>query len=147
MGGLGAIWAAGAAYPAWRYLSPRPEPDPFGKEGRAKVEGVTPADVVRPGAGKNGSYAGRGLVVFRAASGELRAFDAKCTHAGCNVTFEGPRIFCHCHGGTYDLEGRNIAGPPPRPLKRLLIAESDGVLYVLREPKAGDAGAKGAGKG
>ena len=26
-------------------------------------------------------------------------------------------IFCNCHNGVYDLNGRNIAGPPPRPLQ------------------------------
>jgi Rieske Fe-S protein len=26
------------------------------------------------------------------------------------------RIYCNCHGGVYDLSGRNVSGPPPRPL-------------------------------
>ena len=25
-------------------------------------------------------------------------------------------IWCNCHNGQYDLTGRNIAGPPPKPL-------------------------------
>ena len=25
--------------------------------------------------------------------------------------------FCNCHNGLYDINGRNIAGPPPRPLE------------------------------
>ena len=25
-------------------------------------------------------------------------------------------IACNCHGGQYDLTGRNVGGPPPRPL-------------------------------
>ncbi|MFH1746103.1 MAG: Rieske 2Fe-2S domain-containing protein, partial [Planctomycetota bacterium] len=62
----------------------------------------------------------------------LRAFDSKCTHAGCNVEFQGDKIFCHCHGGTYDLDGKNIAGPPPRPLTELAVVEDEGQLFVLR---------------
>ena len=26
-------------------------------------------------------------------------------------------IFCNCHNGVYDLNGRNVSGPPPRPLE------------------------------
>ena len=28
------------------------------------------------------------------------------------------KIWCACHDGRYDLDGRNISGPPPRPLER-----------------------------
>jgi Rieske Fe-S protein len=83
--------------------------------------------------GKNGGYGGRGLIVFRQDNNELRAFDSKCTHAGCNVEFQGDKIFCNCHGGTYDLNGKNIAGPPPKPLTELGIEEEEGVLYVFRK--------------
>ncbi len=26
-------------------------------------------------------------------------------------------IWCACHNGHYDLFGKNVAGPPPRPLE------------------------------
>ena len=48
------------------------------------------------------------------------AFSAVCTHLGCTVKFEPElnRIHCSCHGGTYDPHtGKNISGPPPKPLK------------------------------
>lgn len=130
LGGIGVVWVGAALWPVFRYLSPQTPPNPFGDEGRAICKGVEPADVMKAGQGKNGSYAGRGVLVFRARDGDLRAFDSKCTHAGCNVEFQGDRIFCHCHGGTYDLEGTNIAGPPPRPLTPLRVVEESGVLYV-----------------
>ena len=132
MGGLSAFWAAGSLYPVCRFLSPQTPPDPFGKDGRAVVERVAPAEVAKPGMGKNGGYAGRGVIVFRNQAGALKAFDAKCTHAGCNVEFQGARLFCNCHGGVYDLTGKNIAGPPPRPLTELEAFEQDGLLYVAR---------------
>jgi cytochrome b6-f complex iron-sulfur subunit len=142
LGGLGALWAAGSLYPVYRFLSPQPPPDPFGKTGKAVVEKISPAEVARPGMGKNGGYAGRGLIVLRAADGRLRAFDAKCTHAGCNVQFEGTRFHCNCHGGTYDLAGKNISGPPPRPLAELRVFEENGLLYVAR-PDAKKAASHG----
>ena len=141
LGGLTLAWMGAALYPIYRFLSPQPAPDPFGDDGRALVEQVTAAEVREPGMGKNGAYGGRGLIVFRNTSARLRAFESKCTHAGCNVTFQGERIYCHCHGGTYDLNGRNIAGPPPRPLTELEVVEEGGMLYVLRpkRPTSGES--------
>jgi len=132
MGGISAAWVGVSLYPVYRYLGPLPGADPFGEDGKARVENVSLQDVARPGMGKNGSYGGRGLVIFRAKDGSLRAFDSKCTHAGCNVTFKGDVIVCHCHGGRYDLTGKNIAGPPPRPLTPLKVIAQDGQLYVSR---------------
>ena len=132
LGGLGTLWVAAAAYPIYKFLSPQAQPDPFDEEGKAKVEGVALAELANPGQGANGSYAGKGLIIFRAADGALKAFDSKCTHAGCNVSYQGDQFFCHCHGGIYDLDGKNIAGPPPRPLTPLPVVERDGVLFVQR---------------
>jgi Rieske Fe-S protein len=50
---------------------------------------------------------------------DVRAYNAICTHVDCTVRyrFEKGDIFCSCHEGIYDLNGRNISGPPPRPLE------------------------------
>jgi Rieske Fe-S protein len=58
-------------------------------------------------------------IVVRLKTGELRAFSATCTHLSCTVQFRSDleHIWCACHNGHYDLTGRNIAGPPPRPLE------------------------------
>ena len=55
--------------------------------------------------------------------GEVRAFNALCTHTDCTVEFvpEKRVIFCACHNGTYDLMGRNVSGPPPRPLEEYKV--------------------------
>jgi len=52
-------------------------------------------------------------------SGDVRAFNALCTHVDCTVEYRPDQadIFCNCHGGVYDLNGKNISGPPPRPLE------------------------------
>jgi Rieske Fe-S protein len=49
----------------------------------------------------------------------VRAFNALCTHIDCTVKYRADKgdIFCACHEGVYDLNGRNISGPPPRPLE------------------------------
>jgi Rieske Fe-S protein len=138
LGGLGLGWLAAAVYPAYRYLGAQTPPDPFGEDGLALVDKVGPTDVSRAGMGKNGAYGTRGVVVFRDPDGKLKAFDSKCTHAGCNVEFQKDKIFCNCHGGTYDLNGKNVAGPPPRPLTELGVDEQDGAIYVFRIDTRGD---------
>lgn len=138
LGGLGLGWLAAAVYPVYRFLGPQTPPDPFGEDGLALVEKISPADVSRSGMGKNGAYGTRGVVVFRNPDGKLKAFDSKCTHAGCNVEYQKVKIFCNCHGGTYDLNGKNVAGPPPRPLTELGVTEQDGAIYVFRLDTRGD---------
>jgi len=59
-----------------------------------------------------------GLLV-RLQTGEFKAFSAVCTHLSCRVKFvpDTKVIFCNCHGGVFDLTGKNIGGPPPKPLE------------------------------
>ena len=54
---------------------------------------------------------------------EVRAFNAVCTHTDCTVEYLPDKgvIFCACHNGAYNLEGRNISGPPPRPLEEYKV--------------------------
>jgi Rieske Fe-S protein len=53
--------------------------------------------------------------------GGYRALSATCSHLGCRVTWNETKsqYLCPCHGGTYDREGRVVAGPPPAPLRRV----------------------------
>ena len=54
----------------------------------------------------------------------LVAFSQLCTHLSCAVVprFADGVLQCPCHEGYFDLRtGRNIAGPPPRPLPRILL--------------------------
>ena len=137
LGAAGALWAlAACVFPVFKYLSFKSQSGVFDRDGRARVEKAALSDLASPGRGKNAAYGGRGLVIFRSPAGELKAFDSKCTHAGCNVAFEGNRIFCNCHGGVYDLDGRNIAGPPPKPLTELRVIQEGDALYVAPLDKA-----------
>lgn len=57
-------------------------------------------------------------IILLTPENELKAFNAVCTHLDCTVQYRKDLsiIWCACHNGRYDLEGRNISGPPPRPL-------------------------------
>lgn len=70
--------------------------------------------------------------IFRAGS-DIHVISAVCEHLGCTVAW-GPesKIFdCPCHGSRYRENGRNFAGPAPRPLKWFKITKArDGQLVV-----------------
>jgi len=59
-------------------------------------------------------------------------FSAVCSHLGCLVNYQKEKreFVCPCHGGRYDLSGRNIAGPPPAPLTRFPVIMQGGMLMV-----------------
>jgi Rieske Fe-S protein len=42
------------------------------------------------------------------------------------------RLHCPCHAGYFDLAtGRPIAGPPRRPLPRIVLEQRDGSIYAI----------------
>jgi len=65
-------------------------------------------------------------------SGEMNIFSAVCSHLGCLVNYhkDKSKFICPCHGGEYDLTGKNIAGPPPAPLTKLPHKLENGVVLV-----------------
>ncbi len=62
----------------------------------------------------------------------MMVFSATCSHLGCLVNYHRDKkeFICPCHGGRYDLSGRNIAGPPPAPLTALPVKIADGMVMV-----------------
>jgi len=68
---------------------------------------------------------------------EIKAFSALCTHLDCTVQYRKDlqMIWCACHNGQYDLEGRNIGGPPPRPLEEFAVHvdESTDEIFVSKK--------------
>ena len=72
--------------------------------------------------------------MVQTAPGEYRAFAATCTHLSCTVQYEAEthRIWCACHNGWFDLNGRNVAGPPPHPLERFEVNIIGEEIFVIR---------------
>ena len=75
---------------------------------------------------------GRPVLVIRREDGAFDAFEALCTHLQCVVAYSEAhkQIECRCHGGVYSLEGKNVSGPPPRPLKRVAASVVQGMVTV-----------------
>lgn len=129
--GFAGAWGLMALYPVWRYLTPGEQ------EKQSVVESVTvcKADDLPPGSGRNFKFGHKPALVTHTEDGQLHAFIAICTHLGCTVQFNDEKelIWCACHGGAYDpSSGKNVQGPPPKPLAPLKVANVDGSIVVSR---------------
>ena len=64
---------------------------------------------------------------------EFTVFDPRCTHLGCPYRWDESKkqFLCPCHTAVFDVDGKVISGPPPRPLDRFATKVEDGKLWVL----------------
>jgi Rieske Fe-S protein len=122
---------AAVAYPVTRYIIPPELPE-------STVNSVTLAfspDDIASNAGRIFKFGNEPGILVKTQSGELRAFSAICTHLDCTVQYREDlnHIWCACHNGHYDLNGVNIAGPPPRPLDRYDVnVRGDQIVVSVR---------------
>jgi Rieske Fe-S protein len=120
-------------YPVLRYLVPPPVADLGGDEVMAAKVGdlkLNDAKIFR--------FGNRPGLLLRVGEGEYRAFSATCTHLSCTVQYRADlhEIWCACHNGMYDLNGRNVSGPPPRPLENYRVHVRGEDLVVSRKREA-----------
>jgi cytochrome b6-f complex iron-sulfur subunit len=120
-------------YPVLRYLVPPKELD-LGSD--AVVAGRV--GELKPNSGKIFRFGNRPGILIRTASGDYRAMSATCTHLSCTVQYRDDmqQVWCACHNGHYDLNGRNIAGPPPRPLESFEVQVRGEEVFVRRRREA-----------
>ena len=106
---------ASIAYPIARFLGTPRQPE--AATNQVQVGPTNDPDLVEKGF-KIVPFGNEPVIVIKLSETDIRAFSAVCTHLACIVEFQKAKqdIYCNCHGGVYDLHGRNIAGPPPRPL-------------------------------
>lgn len=105
---------AAVFYPVVRYIIPPEVPESTVNS----VQLAFTADEVPANTGRIFKFGDRPALLVKTPSGELRAYSARCTHLDCTVQYREDleHIWCACHNGHYDLNGKNIAGPPPSPL-------------------------------
>jgi Rieske Fe-S protein len=108
----------------------------FRRHGAGTSPPVRVAGTLAPGQAVAFRYPGpedRALAV-RLADGRLAGYSAVCTHLACAVLWraEEGRLECPCHDGVFDAAtGAVVAGPPPRPLPKVLLREEgDGIWAV-----------------
>jgi len=70
--------------------------------------------------------------LVKAASGEITAFDPRCTHALCTYRWDPApaRFFCNCHDGQFALDGTVLSGKPPKPLMQFPVHLTGSVVQV-----------------
>lgn len=74
---------------------------------------------------------GHPLIVLPQKDGAPLALSLVCTHLGCKAHREkNGTIFCPCHNGLFDAQGKVIGGPPPAPLVRYGVAVENGAVYL-----------------
>jgi len=58
--------------------------------------------------------------VVKKSAGEIIAFSPQCTHLGCAFRYEEQKktFLCPCHTSNFDMDGKVLDGPAPRPLDR-----------------------------
>jgi cytochrome b6-f complex iron-sulfur subunit len=114
-----AAFVLSVIYPVSRYLVP----PPAGESTAASVTIAVKPDEVKPNTGQVFKFGSRPGILVRTVAGELRAFSAVCTHLNCTVQYRPDlgEIWCACHNGHFDLNGHNVAGPPPRPLEPYVV--------------------------
>lgn len=131
LGGGTAALGAGAAIPLTFYAGGRHEPPPPFLE----IE-KTDYDLA-PGQSKMVMYGRIPALLIKPEdpSSELKVFVATCTHFDCTVGYrdEEQDIYCACHEGIYDLDGKVVAGPPPKPLAQFFKKFKGDKLVIALE--------------
>ncbi len=120
-------------YPVLRYLVPPAVADLGGDE-------VVAAKLseLKPNSGKIFRFGSRPGLLIMNGDGTYRALSATCTHLGCTVQYRNDlrEVWCACHNGIYDLNGRNVSGPPPRPLDVFDVHLRGDEIVVSRKREA-----------
>ena len=120
-------------YPVIRYLVPPVVADLGGDEVVAAKIGE-----LKPNNSKIFRFGSRPGLLLLTAQGEYRAMSATCTHLSCTVQYRNDlhQVWCACHNGMYDLTGRNLSGPPPRPLEGFQVHVRGDEIVVSRKREA-----------
>jgi cytochrome b6-f complex iron-sulfur subunit len=125
-----AAWAAAVLYPILLYLKPP-------KQGEVAVSSVSAGKLadIEKDSGAIIRFGDTPVILIHTPEGKLRAFSATCTHLDCTVQYRKDMgmIWCACHNGRYDLSGRNIAGPPPRPLNEYRVVVQNGEVFISKK--------------
>jgi Rieske Fe-S protein len=112
------------------------------RKGELPVSRIAAADAIPIGGSLVFHYPEKNdiCIVTRTGQQAYVAYNQRCTHLSCAVVPDVPngRLHCPCHNGFFDLAtGIPTAGPPRRPLERILLEIRDGHLYAVgREVRA-----------
>ncbi|HTS47826.1 MAG TPA: ubiquinol-cytochrome c reductase iron-sulfur subunit [Bryobacteraceae bacterium] len=129
LGGGVAASLASFFYPVIHFLNP-----PHISE--AAVDEVSGGKVedLKPNSGKIVRFGNKPALLVRVSDTEWKALSAVCTHLNCTVQYQPSTrlIWCACHNGMYDLTGRVVSGPPPKPLDEYAVKVRGDEVVISR---------------
>jgi Rieske Fe-S protein len=131
LGASAIAWLGTVLYPIFRYFKP-----PSSAEAVVTSLKVAKLSEFPPDSGLIFKFGRKPAILVHTPDGQIKAFDAVCTHLDCTVQYSSERqqIWCACHNGRYDLNGINVAGPPPRPLEPFKVdIDEAGDIHVSKE--------------
>lgn len=118
-------------YPLSRYLIP-----PKSEESTARTVtlSIKPQEV-KPNSGQIFRFGSQPAILIDTPDGQLKAFTATCTHLGCIVQYRSDlnQIWCACHNGHFNLNGKNVEGPPPKPLEEYAVNVRGDQIVVTKK--------------
>ncbi len=127
-------WLGSIVHPLISFLIPPKIPE-------ANVNSVKAGKVddFEPNSGQIVKFGRKPVILIRMDNGDFRAFSATCTHLDCIVQYrdDTKRIWCACHNGIYDLKGKNVSGPPPRPLTEFTVNVVNNNVFVSKPKMMG----------
>lgn len=130
LGGWLVVLFSGVFYSLMRFAFPT-----LGKEPDYVV--LNRGDFVNIAANSVKAFAWGGAVglYFKKQDKSATALKGVCTHMECNVEYKPSvkKFYCACHKGYYDENGKNIAGPPPKPLEFFDVIEHGEKLVIARK--------------
>jgi Rieske Fe-S protein len=106
-------------YPLTKYLVP---PEAEESTAHTVTLSIKPQEV-KQNSGQIFRFGSQPAILIRTPNDELKAFSAACTHLACIVQYRSDisHIWCACHNGHFDVNGKNIEGPPPKPLDEYVV--------------------------
>ena len=118
LGGGVAASLASFFYPVIRFLNP-----PHVAEASVNEVEAGKVQDLKPNSGKIIKFGNKPALLVRVNETDWKAFTAVCTHLNCTVQYQEAtrQIWCACHNGTYDMNGRVVSGPPPNPLEEYAV--------------------------
>jgi menaquinol-cytochrome c reductase iron-sulfur subunit len=77
----------------------------------------------------------RSIWIVKRPDDTITAYAPNCPHLGCGYRWfaSDQRFKCPCHGSVFDINGKVLAGPSPRPLDTLSVKREDGRIFVQYE--------------
>jgi cytochrome b6-f complex iron-sulfur subunit len=116
-------------YPVTKFMMPPNVPE-------AAVNEVVAGKVqmLKPNAAAIVKFGNKPVLLVRVSETEWKALTAVCTHLNCTVQYQENthQIWCACHNGYYDLNGKVLSGPPPKPLDEFVVRIRGDEVVITR---------------